>query len=103
MEKDSITIAICTAYATEELVVTRLINLYNAGVKRGIKEVIFAASTGFFTENANYTGDINVFKNINYDDFDAVICFSEIIKDENILGYISKGAAEAGMWTAASI
>ena len=97
MEKDSITIAICTAYATEELVVTRLINLYNAGVKRGIKEVIFAASTGFFTENANYTGDINVFKNINYDDFDAVICFSEIIKDENILGYISKGAAEAGI------
>ena len=97
MKKDSITIAICTAYATEDNVVTRLINLYNAGVKRGIREVVFAASTGFYSENANYTGDINVFKNINFHDFDAVICFSEVIKDETILGYISDGAKEAGI------
>ncbi|MGN0165867.1 MAG: GGDEF domain-containing protein [Lachnospiraceae bacterium] len=90
-------IAVCTAYASEETVVEYLLTLHDSAVKHGCKLVIFGTVAGLFKGEPNYEGDCHMFKSIAFSHFDAVISFSEYIKDEEVLKSISEGAKEAGI------
>lgn len=90
-------IAVCTAYASEETVVEWLLTLHRSAAKAGCKLVIFSSAAGLYEGETNYEGDSYVFQNINFTHFDAVVCFSEYIKDKTVLDSITSGAKEAGI------
>lgn len=90
-------IAVCTAFASEETMIERLLTLHRSAAKAGFKLVIFSSAVGISEGETNYEGDSYIFRNIHFGHFDAVICFSEYIKDKTILDSISAGAKEAGI------
>lgn len=90
-------IAVCTTNASEETVVERLTMLHKSASREGYRLVIFSSAVALYANEANYEGDCYVYKNINFRHFDAVISFSEYIKDEDVLSSIVNGAAAAGI------
>lgn len=96
-DKKKLRLAVCTTYPAEDTVIIRLININHFCVKNNIRMVVCSTSAGFITDAYNPGAEMRVFYNINYADFDAVLCFSELIKDEDALEYIVNECKEASV------
>ncbi len=92
--KKRIRIAICTTYAGDEGVSTRIRAFNKACEKRDISLVTLSSAGGFFVSKGEPVDGIetNAYETLDFSDFDAIICYSEIIKDKNFLEfYVEKG------------
>ena len=97
MGSKSYRLAVCTTYAAEETVIKRLINLDRECRKNNMRMVVYSTSAGMFDDTENLGEDLRIFLDINYKDFDAILCFSELIKHKETLEAISRKSAEAGI------
>lgn len=87
-------ILVCTSFAGDEGVISRLCAYNLACAKHKCELVIVATSAGFYVDNNTIRGDIKTLKEVELKHFDAVVVFSEIIKDKDVLDYISYKCTE---------
>ena len=90
-------LAVLTSYAAEESVMNRLIQLDAVCKARNIKMIVFSTSSPYFSANADPAVEKWIYLDINYSDFDAVLCYSELIKNDEILESVVEGTKKAGI------
>ena len=92
MKNKQYRIAVCTTYAGDEGVSNRIIALSKACAKKGVRMVTLSSAGGFFVNNTNPVneGDFHAFHSMDFSDFDAIICFSEIVKDQELLEFFAE-------------
>lgn len=85
-------IAVCIANVSDGSNIKWIRTIFESLKEKRCSMVVFGTSSIIREGETSYVGESSVFRNISFEGFDAIICFSETIQDPKTLGNIVNAA-----------